>query len=307
MVKTNVIPIVVVTDEHYVILLAVLLKSIEQNHNSGEKIHVYVIHDGVKKSSQKKLQASVNADMFTISWVKMADAIPKGTKLPLDRTSFPVTIYLRLFLHDIVPPDTAKALFLDVDMMVLEDISKLWHIDLGEHVIGAVQDPRLLTFDNKWGGIFNYQELGFAPDTKYFNTGLMVVNVAKWREEHVAQRVIDCIQDNIKYANYPDQYGFNIVLANQWLPLDARWNWFSSEDLKDPFLVHFTSRKPIYTSYNNNQYYKELFNKYLRLTLWRDAKPIGELNRYIKKLNNIWEKVKKKFLILLNRHPHYKR
>lgn len=300
MLSSNIIPVVVVTDEHYVILLAALLKSIEANHKTGEKIHVYVIEDHVKKSSQKKLHASVNPGMFGISWVKMEDTVPKGYKLPTDRTSFPLTIYMRLFMPAIVPPGTKKVLFLDVDTIMLEDISKLWNVDLGDNIIAAVQDPYVLTFDNEWGGIFNYKEFGLAPDTKYFNTGLLVVNIPKWTELNVTQKVLDCIKHNIKNANYPDQYGLNVICANQWLQLDPRWNYFSSGDLQSPFLIHFTSRKPIYTSYNNNPSYKELFENYRKQTQWRNAKPIGEVNRYIKKVHNILVKIKNKLLIALS-------
>ncbi|RKR84224.1 lipopolysaccharide biosynthesis glycosyltransferase [Mucilaginibacter gracilis] len=294
MTSPNVIPIVVVTDEHYVIMLAALLKSIEVNHKTGEKIAVYVIADGVKQKSQRRIKASVDAAMFTINWIKMENTIPAGVKLPLDHTSYPVTIYLRLFIPYIVPKETTKALFLDVDMIVLDDVSKLYNQDLGDNIIGAVQDPRLLTFDNAWGGIMNYKELGFAADTKYFNTGLLLINTQKWAEQNLAQKVIDCINANIKHANYPDQYGYNVVLANQWLELDTRWNYFSSGNLETPFIIHFISRKPFYTTYEYNPKYKSLFYQYLKLTEWRNAKPIGELNRYLKKLKNIWIKIKKK-------------
>jgi lipopolysaccharide biosynthesis glycosyltransferase len=293
--STITIPIVVVTDEHYVILLGVLLKSIEANHKTGEKIHIYVIEDGVTDASKQKLRAMVSPDIFSISWMKMNDAIPPGVKLPLDRTSFPLTTYMRLFIPNIVGAGNSKALFLDVDMIVLEDISKLWYQDLGEYVIGAVQDPRLQTVDNEWGGILNYQQLGLAPKTKYFNAGLLVVNTVKWAEQNLTQRIINCVDNNIKYANYPDQYGLNVILADQWLELDARWNYFASDTLDDPFLIHFISRKPIYTTYSNNPKYKQLFDNYRLQTPWKNAKPIGELNRYVKKLDNIWCKIKKVF------------
>ena len=292
---SNTIPVVIVTDEHYVIHLAALLKSIELNHTSGEHIAVYIIDDGVKLRSRAKIEASVSADMFSITWIKTQDTIPAGVTLPLDRTSYPITIYLRLFIQYIVPADTKKALFLDVDMIVLNDISKLYNHELGTNVIAAVQDPRLLTFDNHWGGIFNYKELGFDAKTKYFNTGLIIFNMPKWVEGNYAQKIIDCINHNIKYANYPDQYGFNVVLANQWMELDTRWNYFASGDEEKPYLVHFISRKPFYTSYSYNPKYQQLFYKYLKLTGWRNAKPIGEMDRYVKKLKNIWVKIKKKF------------
>lgn len=286
------IPLVIVTDEHYIIHLAALLKSIEQNHKTGEKIAVYVISDNVKSSSRARIEKSIDQAMFTIAWIKMEDAIPAGVTLPLDRTSYPVTIYLRLFIQYIVPEGTKKALFLDVDMLVVSEISSLYNQELGDNTIAAVQDPRLLTFDNSWGGILNYRELGFAPDTKYFNTGLIIFDIPKWKEQNLTQKIIACINDNIKFANYPDQYGFNVILAHHWFELDTRWNYFASGDIAAPYIIHFISRKPFYTSYDNNPAYKALFYKYVKLTEWRNTKPVGELNRYIKKLNNILIKFK---------------
>jgi len=289
-----IIPIVIVTDEHYIIHLAALLKSIEANHKTSERIALYVISDGVKLRSQREIEASLDPSMFSITWVAAASAIPTGVILPLDRTSYPLTIYLRLFIQHIVPADTQKAVFMDVDMIMLEDISKLYYQELGGNVIAAVQDPRLLTFDNSWGGILNYKELGFSSDTKYFNTGLIIFDIPKWKAGNYVQKVIDCINQNLKYANYPDQYGLNVVLANQWLEMDGRWNYFASGDLSNPYIIHFISRKPFYKSYNHNAHYRELFYSYLKETDWRDARPIGELDRYRKKLNNILVKLKQK-------------
>lgn len=287
------IPLVIVTDEHYIIHLAALLKSIECNHKTGERIAVYVISDNVKLSSRERLHKSIDQDMFNITWIKMEDTIPIGVTLPLDRTSYPITIYLRLFIQYIVPPDTQKALFLDVDMLMLSEISTLYNQDLGDKVVAAVQDPRLLTFDNSWGGILNYRELGFAPDTKYFNTGLIIFDIPKWKQKNLTQKILNCINDNIKYANYPDQYGFNVVLAHQWAELDTKWNYFASGDILNPYIIHFISRKPFYKSYNYNPAYKTLFYKFLKLTEWRNARPVGELDRYVKKINNIIIKFKK--------------
>jgi lipopolysaccharide biosynthesis glycosyltransferase len=192
-----------------------------------------------------------------------------------------------------VPADTQKAIFIDVDMIMLADISNLYSQELGDNVVAAVQDPRLLTFDNNWGGILNYKELAFAPDTKYFNTGLIIFDIPKWKAGNYAQKVIDCINQNLQYANYPDQYGLNVVLSNQWQELDERWNYFASGNLEHPFIIHFVSRKPFYKSYNYNIHYQKLFYHYLKQADWHDIQPTGEIKRYIKKMNNIFIKIKK--------------
>jgi len=291
MFDSNIITIIVVTDNHYVILLAALLKSIEKNHKSAEKIHLYIVEDKVNNKNKIKLRASVCPIMITIHWVKMTSVIPAGVRLPIDLTSYPLNIYVRLFSPNIVPSGTEKALFLDVDLIFMEDISKIWNTQLGNNVLGAVQDSRILSFDNSWGGILNYQKLGFDPNTKYFNTGLLLININMWKKQQLTQRTLNCVNQNIKYANYPEQYGLNVVLANQWIELDARWNYFATGDLEGPFVIHFISRKPIYKSYNNNLHYKEIFYNYLKLTLYKSTKPVYELNRYIKKFNNVRVKV----------------
>lgn len=289
------ITIVIVTDEHYVMMLAALLKSIEISHRSSEQIKIYVVEDGVRPESKRCIQETITSPRMQLRWIALADALPPGIKLPADHTSFPLIAYMRLFIGYFLPEGTEKAIFLDVDMLVLTDISRLWNIDLGHHIMAAVQDPLLLTFSNHWGGVKNYKQLGFSADTLYFNSGMLMINVQQWAKENIAQQVIDVVNQNKRFANYPDQYGLNLVLANRWLKLDNRWNYFASGLLPDPYIVHFTTRKPFYRSYNKNAAYQRLFYRYLAQTPWRNTPPVGEARRFAKKLGNVWQKVKKSF------------
>lgn len=282
--------IVVASDNHYIILLAALIKSIEANIRKGQKIVIYVIEDNVSASSKKKLQQSIDPAITSLVWKGMTEVIPKGMKLPLDRSSYPLNIYMRLFIPYFIPEDVETVLYLDVDMIVQRDITELFENDLSNYVVGAVLDPRIITFDNSWGGVLNYKELGLPGTTRYFNTGLLVMNTVKWRAQNVTEKIIDCIDNNKKFANYPDQYGLNVVLANQWLELDPLWNHFCTFEHPAPYLIHFVQRKPIYKSYDNIEEYKDIFYKYLDQTKWKNFKPIGESSRYIKKIKNILTK-----------------
>jgi len=282
--------IVVASDNHYIILLAALIKSIEANISDNKRITIYIIEDNVSASNKKKLQLSIDPKITSLIWRGMKEVIPEGMKLPLDRSSYPLNIYMRLFIPYFIPEEIEKVLYLDVDMIVQNDISVLFENDLSSYVIGAVLDPRIVTFDNSWGGILNFKELGFPGSTRYFNTGLLLMNTKKWRAENVTEKIISCIDNNKKFANYPDQYGLNVVLANQWLELNPLWNHFCTSDHPGPFLIHFVQRKPIYKSYDNIEEFKNLFYKYLGQTKWKGFKPIGESSRYLKKLKNIINK-----------------
>jgi len=285
------IGIIVACDNHYVVLLAALLKSIEHHHKTEEKIVVFIVEDGITKRNQKRLVNSLSNKNIVLKYIPLDEAIPDNMHIPFDRSSYPKNIHTRIFIPHFIPAEFDKIIYLDVDMILMRDVSDLWNIVLGENMLAAVMDPRLKVFSNSWGGILNYKELGFDPDTMYFNTGILVINNKKWREEDSAVKVVKCIADNEKYANYPDQYGLNIVMANRWLELDQRWNWFADTPCSDPFNIHFVGRKPMYQTYNNLPEFKDIFYQHLNQTKWSGFKPVGESKRYVKKIMNLVKKV----------------
>lgn len=290
------ITVVVATDNFYAILLSALLKSIEQNHVSEEPIHVHVINDGISAKNISRITQTVSPDLFTFSWHKVADVVPKGFKFPRDVSALPVTMYLRLFGPCLVPAETKKLLYLDVDMIMLKDISSLWNVQLGEKIVAAVQD-RCLTMRSGWGGVANYQALGLRADDPYFNSGLLLIDPAKWRELDVASKVIKVVSENTKFAKWPDQYGLNVVLANRWLMLDPNWNAFVDQLYDDPFLLHYLNIKPIFKSYNSEPTYFDIFHFYLKQTPFRNFKVIGHSHLLFRKVANKINKKLVKFSI----------
>ncbi len=286
------LPIIVATDNHYIVLLAALIKSIEENNECQLAIEIHIIHEKVCKINIDKLENSINKEVTSLFWYDMESTIFSKYKLPIDWTTFPRNIHARLFVPHFIPSEIEKILYLDVDMIVCKDIAELFEIELGENIVGAVLDQHVHSFSNNWGGIKNYNELGLSPNSKYFNTGLLMINCKAWRSFKVTKKVINCIETNRQYANFPDQYGLNVVLADRWKEFDPLWNYFSFDNFKMPYIIHFVKRKPIYKSYNGNMDFKQLFLFYLSKTLWKGEKEISELVRYSKKLSNVLIKVK---------------
>jgi lipopolysaccharide biosynthesis glycosyltransferase len=288
--------IVVATDNYYAILLAALLKSLEENHHTKEHLEVYIIDDGISSKNKKRLQLQVNHDKITLHWCKGNQVVPPDVKIPLDSSSFPLTSYMRLFGPHIVPEEAEKIIYLDVDMIVQADISLLWHTDLQGHIFGAVRDLAE-TVSCSWSGIPNYKELGIPADTSYFNAGMMLINAPQWRKEDIANKVMQTIHDNLEHVNLVDQYGLNIVLANRWLEMDRRWNSFAANAVSDPYILHFLDIKPIFKSYNSSPAYKTIFYKYLKLTAWKSHTPVSKYKRLARKAYN---KIKKRAMNLFN-------
>ncbi|WP_231459350.1 glycosyltransferase family 8 protein [Pedobacter sp. Leaf132] len=288
----NNISIVVASDNHYAILIAALLKSIDLNHKTSEHIDFYIIDDGIAASFRKKLESIVDPDRITIKWFKSKEIVPADITIPVDNSAFPLTAYMRVFSPYVIDKNVERLIYLDVDTIVQDDISKLWNIDLGDYTVAAAQDVGK-TVDCKWGGIANYAELGLTADTKYFNSGVLVINPIKWREEGISEKVIEALRIHKKYVQLADQYGLNVVLANKWLQLDPKWNWFAFKENESPSLVHFLDIKPIFSTYNSQEVYKQEFYRYLSSTPWKNFKPINGNQRHARKIVN---KIKKFFL-----------
>lgn len=290
--KQDTISIICICDDHYAILLAVLIKSIEANHSSAEKLSFFIVEDNISRKNKNRINNFVDKSKTEITWLKMSNCIPKGFKLPIDKSSLPLNIYVRLFIPQFITDKVIeKILFLDVDMVMLEDVSKLWNTDMGENIVAAVQD-QFIQIVSKWGGIANFEQLKIHPDTKYFNAGLMLIDLIKWRNEDITNKVINAITTHKEHALFQDQYGLNVSLSNKWHELDPLWNRFAYSEDKKPNLIHFTGRKPIYKSYEFSEHYKSIFFEYLGQTAWKNFKQISETTRYLKKITNIFEKIR---------------
>jgi len=225
----------------------------------------------------------------------MEEVIPPGMALPYDRNLFPATVYMRLFLPYVIPKEVKKVLYLDVDMIALEDISNVWNIDLGDSVIGAVVDCRVTTLDNDWGGVLNYKELGLDGKHPYVNSGLQLMNTEKYREAKMAERIIAAINDNAKFAEYAEQYALNTILPSiKWTEIPKKWNYFSTEEFDgEKGIIHYISRKPIHTTYKGKEIFKDIFFRYLNQTKWAYTKEVSETKRLIKKMGIVISKIKR--------------
>ncbi|WP_231459349.1 glycosyltransferase [Pedobacter sp. Leaf132] len=286
----NRISIVLVCDDYYAILLGAFLKSIELNHKTEEIIDVYIVDDNISAKSKRKIIESLNSDKMKLNWMLMKDIIPENIQLPLVSNSYPINTYIRVLIPYFIPQHIDKIIFLDVDMIMLEDISKLWNIDIGNKIIGAVSDTIGPIVKTIGAGIENHVELGLDANEKYFNAGLIVINVDKWKAEKITEKTFEAINNNKKYAALGDQYGLNISLIGQWYHVDPLWSCFSVNTIKKPYLVHYFNIKPIFKDYSYN--YREEFFYYLNQTAWKGFKPKGKISRKIKKVKNLIQKAK---------------
>ncbi|WP_417583246.1 glycosyltransferase family 8 protein [Pelagibacterium sp.] len=153
-------------------------------------------------------------------------------------------VYARFVMDRFLPETVERLIYLDCDMMVMAPIEELWHADLEDKVIGAVLDP--------WGKL-----IGSGRDIKttsdlldpaepYFNAGLMVMDLVRWRSENIAEQMEALILGGtVARLNY-SQNVINLILGGKWQRLADRWN------IVDPTPAH-VSYNPSNLHYTGTQ------------------------------------------------------
>jgi len=131
-------PIVIVcaADDNYAMPLAVTIRSIVVNLRSSREIIFFIIDGGIKEFNKNKIIKSLDT-RTRITWLQPTnDFISKQLK-----TSGHITLasYYRLLIPELLPIEYSKAIYLDCDLIVNEDIGKLWDIEIGEQYLLAAQ------------------------------------------------------------------------------------------------------------------------------------------------------------------------
>lgn len=117
----------------------------------------------------------------------------------------------RLILPDIVEED--KVLYMDTDLIVVKDISNVWKYDISDYYVAGVKD---------YGFIYDNVIERYGIKGKYINSGFVLFNLKKIREDNIKNRWFSLI-NQIKLS-YPDQDALNIVCQYNELYLPSVYN-----------------------------------------------------------------------------------
>jgi len=296
------ISIVTACDENYARAAAATLVSAVANTPTQRALKLYVLDGGVSPLSKTRLDRTCAALGHRITWLR-----PKTEALSDLSISGHVSLatYLRLFLAELMPPSVTQAIYLDADAIVVQSLENLWSMDLNNSFCGAVQDSLFPVLEPTavYGRqlhcqslaehdphpIANYRELGLPAAAPYFNAGVLLVNVDRWRRDRVASRALTCLRKNANYVRFWDQYALNVLFAEQWCPLDARWNqcadlfrlpsWqashYSEAEFRrlrrDPWIIHFNNL-PKPWSADCDHPFQSLYWHYAQQTAWSQAR-----------------------------------
>ena len=136
------------------------------------------------------------------------------------KNGFPLATAYNVLAPKYLLNNESRALYMDADMVITEDLSPLWNMELSSP-IGAVLDAHIvwMASPSMWRP---WREEGLDPLTPYLNTGLILMDLDSWREERLTERTLQFLE---KY-DLPcvDQDAVNLALRGKFHQLHPRYN-----------------------------------------------------------------------------------
>lgn len=265
MIPKKEIPIFFTIDNSYAPYISVAIKSIIENASKDYNYKLIVLHQELNKENMEKISA-LSKEGFEIKFVYMKDGLETITDRVENRLRcdyFTLTIYFRLFIPDMFP-EYDKGIYIDSDVVVPGDISKLYNHELGNNLIGACADksvvevPELAKYMEEAVGVSRYE---------YVNSGVLLMNLKEMREKEFTKKFLTLLNKYHFDCIAPDQDYLNAMCNGKILYLDESWDAMPTEGkepLSNPNLIHYNLfQKP--WCYDNIQY-EEYFWKYAKQT-----------------------------------------
>lgn len=254
------IPIFFTIDDSYAPFLAVALNSAIKNSDPQRNYKAIVLYQDLGADNISRLQ-SLQTENFKIELMPIRanmEALDDRMSNRLRCDYFTLTIYFRLFIPSMFP-QYDKGIYIDSDVVLTDDIAKLFDIDIGENYIGACNDlsiadiPPLVAYTEKAVGV-NAKE--------YINSGVLLMNLKKMRDDDLEGHFLSLLNKYHFDSIAPDQDYLNAMCNGKIYYLEEKWDTMPNDTkpmLTETSLIHYNLfSKP--WCYDGIQYEEQFWN-----------------------------------------------
>lgn len=268
--------IIFTIDEKFIQHFAVTLISLLEN-NKDLNLSLYVIHDIKDISPLKEVENFVKSKYGISFHLIYVD----NTMFDHYRISahYSKAVYYRLIITELVPDTIDTALFLDSDTVVTGSLRELarHRFNEGEYLL-AVDDTEVSSH------VARLNAMGF-PVKRYFNAGVLLINMKAWRADQVSKKLIALANDYMDRLSWWDQDILNMHFYNVWQDMDPKFNAIHLRRRLPvlPVIIHYagTSKPWLYA---HTHPYKSVYWEYIKLTPYKNARyPDLNLKEFLRK------------------------
>ncbi len=264
--KRRHIPVFFAADESYLKCLAVALASLSEFASDEYVYDVKILSKGFSQQSAGILRDIVKPNVkITVCDMERRTAHLKESLAYRLRDYYSEAIYYRMFIPSMFP-ELKRAVYLDADVVLNTDVSRLFLTDIGDKLIGAVTDESVITVP-----VFcDYvkRQAGLLRAEYYFNSGVLLMNLDGMRAEHIEEIFLELLTRYNFNTVAPDQDYLNYLCRGKIEYLPCGWNKhaIAGRDIPEEslYLIH-------YNMFNKPWHYggvpmEEYFWRYAKLT-----------------------------------------
>ena len=263
--------LLVTLDENYIEQMKVLMTSIYIN-NPGQIFNIYLIHSGISDEKLDALESDLSKFSYKFFPIKAEDGLFSSARVT-DR--YPKEMYYRLLAGELLPENLDKIIYIDPDILVINSLKEIWETDIRDFLFAAASHTGKTDMAN------NVNKIRLGTDTDYYNSGFLLINLKRAREEIVPEEIFAYADRNYKNLLLPDQDILNAMYGDKVLPLnDSIYNYdarnYSSyllrskgeEDLEwvmeNTVVLHFCGRDKPWKK-NHRTKFTALYRHYMSL------------------------------------------
>lgn len=295
-------------DHNYVDHCAVVLMSVAKN-NKDTDVCFHIVSQDLTADDEQILNHIAIGEGCKTSFYKVSDTLLETYHLQWGKKRLSMSVYYRCVLASVLPLSVEKVIYMDCDVVVIDSLQALWECELKGLAVAGVQD--LIHTPDEY-----FNRLRYDKSYGYFNGGVLVLNLAYWRENDVENRCKRYFREYRDRIVRNDQDIMNAVLYKEKLMVGMRWNvqadfylakhYRHPADCKtcvriisNPAIIHFSYRKKPWL-YNCDHPMRNHFFHYQQFTPYDDLPRLNSissrLHRFIHNLPYTLHLKKRKYI-----------
>jgi lipopolysaccharide biosynthesis glycosyltransferase len=235
----------IAANERYFPGLYCALASALSHLDAARGVDLKVLDGGISETSRKVLLHLVArfGRSVRLEFVPVDESVFRGATVGPGRSHM---AYCRILLPHLL--DVPRLIYLDCDVLIFRDLFELFDIELSPgKILAAVPDSETLTLSDDSYTLAGAMNL--PADGRYFNSGVMLMNLDELRKRHFFQRSIEFLNTCSGDYRFHDQSAFNFLLHGRIDELTEYWNRASwrfdeQDDNSLDCVLHYTSSAP---------------------------------------------------------------
>lgn len=218
----NTVNVVLSTSDYYVPYATVMLVSLAKNASPQRKYNIIVFNLGLSVPSQAVILNNLTA--YSNISVNFVNLTPLILNYPIKGKGY---VSMHSWLRILTPyalKKLNKVIYLDSDMVINHDISELYDIDVNDVYLAATRDYRVIGsgiyFPKR--KIYSENELEIKNIYNYFQAGVLVLNLDKFRENYTLNSLMELCYS--REWELLDQDFLNSILQDRYKIIDSKWD-----------------------------------------------------------------------------------